>query len=349
MQFDGFAGAQQGSYGQQPQYGQSQFGHPNASFGHQQGYGFEQQQPYGQQEIPSSPTKELSLGAKLSMFVNDVSRQCFGKAGPKIFSLTTADIVTYVTGFVIIIGGYNVLSNGGAGTIVPLSAAVQLMGFVMVFIKAKSSKSVAGISPETLHVWLAGILCRLSVNVIIFWSDHADSYLPADSTCDWAYQVLELGSVLVILALLREIHVVHNQPIGESKMSPVLIGACLILAIVIHPKLNSCWSNLRFAAGQYLEGVAMIPQIVSMAQSGGKVEALTSHYIACSFMAQLMMFSWWWGVQDILSTEEDPSLVPARALLLFSAASVLLLADFMYQYVRAAIKSSSLVLPGIDV
>lgn len=335
--YNGFA--QQSAYGQpQQQYGQQYYGQ-------QQAYGFEQQsQHYSQQEV-RSPKKELSLGTKLSMFAKDI----LGEKGAKLFSLSTGDIVTYVLGFVIIIGGYNALSNGGAGTIVPLAAAIQLMGFVMVLIKAISSKSVAGISPQTLHVWLAGILCRLSVNVIIFWSDHADSYLPSDSTCDWAYQMLEFGSVLVILALLHQIHVVHKQPIEESKMSPVLIGGCLILAVIVHPKLNSCWSNLRFAAGQYLEGVAMIPQIFSMSQQGGKVEALTSHYIACSFVAQLMMFSWWWGVQDILSTEEDPSMIPARALLLFSAASVLFLADFMYQYLRAAMQNVSMVLPGIDV
>lgn len=335
------------------------YGHSTQPYPNQHGFGqpqhaFEMSQPsashYGQQEVRGAPeAKQMGLGTKVSMFINHMTKQMFGKAGSKIFSFSTADLVIYVTGFVLIIMGYNALSNGGAGTIVPLAAAVQLMGFVMVLIKAKSSRSVGGISPQTLHVWLVGILCRLSVNVIIFWSDHADSYLPSDATCDWAYQVLEFGSVLTILALLREIHVVHKQPISESTMSPVLIGACLVLAVVIHPKLNNCWSNLRFAAGQYLEGVAMIPQIYSMAQAGGKVEALTSHYIACSFVAQLLMFSWWWGVQDILTTDEDPSLVPARTLLIFSAASVLFLADFMYQYVRSAIKHAALVLPGVDV
>lgn len=337
-------------FGQTQAYGQQAYGQP---YGQQQNFGFqsfEQQQGYGQATASQAyAPRDVPFGTKVAKFMSSLGMKSLPSSASKVFSLSTVEIFTYLLGFITIIAGYNLLSNGGAGTVVPLAAAIQFMGFLMVLVKAKSSRSVAGISAQTLHIWMVGIFCRLSVNMIILWSDHADSYLPSDATCDWAYQMLELGSGLSIAALLYEIHVVHKQPIAECKMSPVLIVACLILAVIVHPKLNSCWSNMRFAAGQYLEGIAMIPQIVQMAKEGGKVEALTSHYIACSFTASAMMFSWWWGVQDILKTDEYPSTIPARTILLFSTTSVLLLADFMYQYVKAAVKNAALVLPSIDV
>lgn len=320
-------------------FGQQQFGSGQAGFGAQS---FEQQAAYSQSASSGQP----DLGVRINKAVKALQMP---RGLEKAFQASHADMACYFAGFFTMVGGYYFLATGGAGQIVPLAAAVQLMGFVMAYVRARMSRSVAGIAPETLHIWMAGILCRLSVNVIIFWSDHADSYLPSDGMCDWAYQMLEMLSVVVLALLLHEIHVVHRVPIQESKMSPVLIGGCLVLSVLVHPKLNNCWSNLRFAAGQYMEGVAMLPQIMLMAKSGGKVEALTSHYIACSFVAQLMMLKWWHSVQDILKTEDYPSHVPGRMILLFSFLSVLMLADFMYQYVKAIVNKATLVLPGFDV
>lgn len=286
------------------------------------------------------------VGVRVNKFVKELKMP---RGVSKAFKLSHADIACYFGGFFTMVGGYYLLNTGGAGQIVPMAAAVQLMGFVMAYVRARMSRSVAGISPETLHVWLAGILCRLSVNATALWSDHADSYLPSDGTCDWAYQVLEMLSAVVLGLLLLEIHSVHQVPIKESKMSPILIVGSMILSMIVHPKLNNCWSNMRFAAGQYMEGIAMLPQIMLLAKQGGKVEALTSHYIACSFVAQLMMLKWWHSVQEILKTEDYPSQVPGRMILLFALLSVLLLADFMYQYVKAIVTKASLVLPGFDV
>jgi len=341
---------EQQSFGYQPQgFGQTQgFGQNDYGYGYQPQAALMQQSSGSPRRMDAGP--DLTTRVKKFIMTQPWVQSLPQGAVKSILEVSQADIMTYCAGVAMIISGYLFLSNGGAGQVVPLAAAIQLMGFCMAYLRAKTSNCIAGISPQTLHVWLAGILCRLSVNVIIFWSDHADSYLPSDGTCDWAYQILELGSAGVIMALLYEIHVVHRVAIESCKMSPMLIAGGLAMSVLIHPKLNNCWSNLRFAAGQYLEGVAMIPQIMEMAKSNGKVEALTSHYIACSFVASVLMFSWWWGVQSILATDEYPSMIPARMILLSSASSVLLLGDFMYQYVKAALKNAAIMFtPGFDV
>jgi hypothetical protein len=118
-----------------------------------------------------------------------------------------------------------------------------------------------------------------------------------------------------------------------------LIPCCVLLGLVLQPQFRQGWKySLSWAVSFYIDVLALLPQVVMMQRSGGKVEAPIAHYVAATAFSRTsdLMFwcyrsnigpqGWWRGYN-----------VSGTIIIVFHIICLLLLADFMYYYVKARI------------
>ena len=90
-------------------------------------------------------------------------------------------------------------------------------------------------------------------------------YLPVDRSGDWVYQLADIGSLVIVLALLVLIHKKYKgtYDAGNDTM-PIFnfIPACVLMAICVHGDLNdSPFFDVMWTIGLNLDTIAMLPQL----------------------------------------------------------------------------------------
>jgi len=116
-----------------------------------------------------------------------------------------------------------------------------------------------------------------------------------------------------------------------------LIPGCVLLGLVLHPHFRQGWKySLSWSMSFYIDVLALLPQVVMMQRGNGKVEAPIAHYVAAmafSRMSDLIFWyfrwnlgpqGWWHGIN-----------ISGIIIVGFHVVSLLLVADFMYYYIKA--------------
>merc|ERR1719333_311975 len=183
----------------------------------------------------------------------------------------TKVVLTYLVFFLGAVTLYHALS-AGFSSFLTLSAGLQCLGFVLLSLKMRSQRAAPGLSGKTLIMYAATLCFRLSSTV------HLNGCLPVDQTGDWAYQAVEICSLILVGYLMHCVFVSHRTSYQESQDSfPVSIQSavmgCFILAVAIHPNLDR-WPlfDILWTTGCYLETLSMLPQLWMLSKIG-EVEA----------------------------------------------------------------------------
>jgi len=226
------------------------------------------------------------------------------------------------------------------------SAALQCLGFFLLYQKAKKQKSVEGLSSRTLEMYVLVLCFRLSSTLV------KNGYLPVDRSGDWVYQLADIGSLVIVLALLVLIHKTFKSTYDAANDTmPIhnFIPACVLLAICIHGDLNdSPFFDVMWTIGLNLDTISMLPQLWLLTKLGGEVEALTSHFVALQVLSRFCSFAFWfYGYVEI--TPEDQFNAAGYMIIVAHLAQLLLSADFMYYYVCGVMKQTKMMLPSVDV
>lgn len=226
------------------------------------------------------------------------------------------------------------------------SAALQCLGFFLLYQKAKKQKSVEGLSSRTLEMYVLVLCFRLSSTLV------KNGYLPVDRSGDWVYQLADIGSLVIVLALLVLIHKTFKSTYDAANDTmPIhnFIPACVLLAICIHGDLNdSPFFDVMWTIGLNLDTIAMLPQLWLLTKLGGDVEALTSHFVALQVLSRCCSFAFWfYGYVEI--TPEDQFNAAGYMIIVAHLAQLLLSADFMYYYVCSVVKRSKMSLPVMEI
>merc|ERR1719378_873404 len=238
-------------------------------------------------------------------------------------------------------------SSGGSSpdrdfsAIVTAAAYSQLIGFLVLAVKAHGTKSVAGLSSKTLVMFVLYYLCRLPATSL------KSGYNPVDSTGDYMYQMVDFMALLVVLHLLYCVHKTHVHSYQEEHDSAPLLPLvlpCIICGIFVRAGFNrNPMFDSFFAISLNLETFVMIPQLWMLAKLGGKVDNLTCHYVATTVAANIMTFVWWWYCAPELE-ERGPCLL-AQIVVGEQFVKLLFASDFMFYYVQAWINGQSVTLP----
>lgn len=246
---------------------------------------------------------------------------------------------------------YQSFDNLGLSTLITLTIGIQVFGYMCLRLKISQQRSVAGISAKTL------ILQALSYGLRLCSTTWLKGYIPVDETGDWLYQLLDVFALLMVLQILYCVLKSHRQTYQEEhdNFKVYTMGiCCFILAVLIHPDLNNrpVFDTL-WATALYIDVVSMMPQLAMITKTGGEVEALTSHFVgatAASKIASLVF--WYYGFSELAPLDGSFNLA-GWAIIAAHVLQVLLLADFMFYYVRARVSMgchSTLKLPTtIDI
>jgi len=221
---------------------------------------------------------------------------------------------------------------------------VQCLGFLLLSVKVSATKSVAGLSSKTLTLFVLHFTTRLTSTSM------KNGYIPVDATGDYIYQLLDFFSLLLVLQLLFRMHKTHAYSYQEEfdtlPIVPIVIP-CIIVGIFIHGNFNkNFFFDTIWQISANFEAFTMVPQLWMMARMGGKVDSVTSHFVACTVISAVLQFTfWWWTAVEL--NKRGPCLA-YPLLLCLQIFKLLLGADFMYYYTLACFGGRDVVLPDMN-
>jgi len=216
---------------------------------------------------------------------------------------------------------------------------LEILGLIMLRRKIKSRDSVSGISGMTFVMYAVVYLCRFGLS------------LPYDNMLQFSYHLnpnfqwkdldfdasLGLVSLVLVLDILRNIFVTHRktyQTEFDTLKAWYLIPACWTISILVRPHFSNwpfvygyCWSSTL-----YMDVLALMPQVVMMANSGGKVSTPIANFVAatsisrCGDLFHSLVF-----VGEVRHTEPFSYWLAVFVQIVH----LLLVADFMYYFCKA--------------
>jgi len=244
-------------------------------------------------------------------------------------------VAVYALFIGLILAMHHLVANGEFSSIMTMSVMVQCLGFALLAIQSLSSGSAAGISARALGLDAFALCCRLSSTLWL------QGYLPVDASGDWVFQAVELCTLTLVIWLLYHVLVQQRatyQSEADSCPAVPLMLLSLMLAALFHADMNArpVFDTL-WMTGLFADVIAVLPQLWLIARTGGRAEALTSHYIAAMALSRLFSGLFMWAARHDITCTEWVSGVN-HAIWAILAAHVLhfvLIADFGYYYMKA--------------
>jgi len=267
------------------------------------------------------------------MFASDVLVSNLAKKAPP-----TQVSVAYGVFFVGVFMVYHFVANGEFSSILTMSVMFQCLAFCLLGMQQWTRNSAAGISAQSLILEAISFICRLSSTTWL------NGYLPVDASGDFVYQLVDFCSLMLVLWLLYRVLVAHRHSYEAEKDSlpilPMVLGS-LVLAAFLHADMNNrpIFDTL-WMTGLFTGVVSVLPQLYLIIQTGGVIQACTSHYIAMMAVSRVLSGTFMWHARfDVTCAPWIEGFSHAIwAILAAHAIHLLLLADFTYYYVKAVIK-----------
>jgi len=234
--------------------------------------------------------------------------------------------------------GGNLMRADAADLLGYMSTSCETLGLLMLQYKIKSQASVKGISGMTVAMYTLVFLSRQYLLL------PERSWLFIDG---WTVELLQLPSILIVLDILCSVFKTHRSTY-EADLDVLkikyIIPLCVGLAVVLHPHFaQGEWHSFLWTSYLYMDVFALLPQIVMMAKSGGKIEAPIAHFVAATAI-RWMIDLWFWYFDFDLGPQGYYKGVNLSGILIvaFHVLSLGLVADFMYYYIKARIRGSRL-------
>jgi len=235
------------------------------------------------------------------------------------------------------------VSGGDFSMVLTASATIQFLGFSFLVLKVcvTGPRGLDELSSQSLCLFAIYLCFRLSSTCVM------NGYIPVDPSGDWFYQLMDVCSLGCVLYLLRSMHVNPTYTYYNEKdtmaISP-LLWPCILAGIFIHGNFNrNAMYDAIWQISTNIETLAMLPQLMLLSKTGGKVDTTTCHWIACTVVSCLCRFQFWAYAWEELH-EECP--VAAWNILIVHILQLLLCADFMFYYAKAWVNGKEMILPA---
>lgn len=213
-----------------------------------------------------------------------------------------------------------------------ISSIAEAFGLLMLRRKIQRQESVCGISGRSVKMYVLVYTIRGLLQFPAF------SVLALD---DWAVKALELAALVMVADVCYSVFVSYRSSYEEEldvlKLR-YLIPSCVVLGLLIRPDLRQdLLPTLGWTMTLYLDVMALMPQVVMMSRGGGKVEAPISHFVAATAVSRSVDLSFWYYAFDTVGPENSDAYLNYSGWLIvfFHVLHLLLIADFLYYYVRA--------------
>lgn len=244
--------------------------------------------------------------------------------------------VAYGIFLTFILGLFHLIVNDALSAILTIAEMLQCLAVGLLCIQVIfASSGASGISAKAVVLDAVALCCRLSSTMWL------NGYLPVDASGDWFFQAVDIFTLGMLLWLLHQVLVERNDKYQAEKDNfPIwpLLSVSLLLGVLFHADMNSrpLFDSLWMTA-LVLSSMAVLPQLWLITRTGGKVEALTSHYIACMALGRLCSGIFMWHAREDVTCAEWVDGINHSILMIISAhlLHLLLLGDFAYYYVKA--------------
>lgn len=259
------------------------------------------------------------------------------KSTSKMAMPTPVTIAYVVFGLVGVIV-HHAVAGGEFSSILTMSVIVQCLGVSFLCLQVLTTNSAAGISAGALMLDACSFGFRLSSTTWL------DGYLPVDESGDHVYQIVDMCSLALVFWLLYQVLVVKRSSYQESEdqlpVLPMVVG-CLIIAALSFGNMNARpLFDAFWMAGLLCGVVAVMPQLSLVMKSGGRAEALTSHYIAALAVARVLSGIFMWYARFDITCDEWVTGINHTVIVILGAhlLHLVLLSDFAYYYARSVMK-----------
>jgi hypothetical protein len=210
-----------------------------------------------------------------------------------------------------------------------VSIILEVGGLCMLRHKIQVRGSVNGISGMTMVMYAAVYAIRIYLSM-------PASYAWKDLNMDGMFTIIPL---LLVCDILKSIFMTHRSSYdAELDILQVkyLIPSCIGIACILRPHFHF-WSasySMVWSSCLYMDVLALMPQVVMMSRSGGKIEAPIAHFVAATFLSRME------DLWDSLMYHENSHASSDDAfsywmVIFVQAIHLLLVADFMYYYMKA--------------
>jgi len=224
----------------------------------------------------------------------------------------------------------------GLSTLLTLSVLIQVVALGALVIAVCTRESVRGISLRSIGMQGVSFFLRLSSTCWL------KGYIPVDSTGDWLYQLADASAWFLCMNLCYMITHTYRKTYQEAEdtfAAKYVCVACCVLAGLNHPDLNNRpFFDAIWTASLYVDVVSTLPQLWMIGKLGGKIDALSAHYVALIAFARLVDMIFWYHGFEELAPENGGFNLAGWTVLGAHMVHLLLMWDFLYCYVRAIYK-----------
>lgn len=225
-----------------------------------------------------------------------------------------------------------------------VSVVLESYGLISIIQKIRGNESVSGISGNTFIMFALSYVLRECETLIVSHKFLGNFHLTLNGT---SLELLQIVSLPLVASILWSIFKTYRQSLQEELdilQVKHLIPGCILFAVVIHPTFaqgfmySLCWT-ISF----YVDVMALLPQVVMMSQGTGKVEAPIANFVAATTFSRIVDLWFWYFRFDLgpqgywLGFNYSGYLIVGLHLV-----SLLIVADFMYYYMRSRIRSATL-------
>jgi len=235
-------------------------------------------------------------------------------------------------------------SDRSFSCILTAASCVQLLGFLLLTVKVRGNKSVAGVSSKTLELYALFFMCRLSSTL---WKS---GYIPVDRSGRSVYQIMDACSLVVVIQLLFCIHKTHKWTYqGDQDTVSIipLVPPCVVLGYFVHANLNrSELFDTIWATSTNIDTLAMLPQLWMMTKIGGQVDGCTAHFVFAMTCSRGMALMFWLSAYKDL--EGEGSALAGKQIVVAHILQLLLAADFLYYYLKAKFAGKNMRVPSLS-
>jgi len=218
-----------------------------------------------------------------------------------------------------------------------VSVGLEVLGLLMLRHKIMLRNNVNGISGQSMVMYAVVYFVRIFLSMPGSW-DFEWKDVDFDAWFAGVSLILDLSIIYSIFATHRSS---YQDDLDMLKVK-YLIPACFFLALLVRPHFHQ-WDFMygyTWSSCFYIDIFALVPQVVMMAQGGGKVEAPIAHFVAATFLSRMG------DIWDSLMYENDLRVtdnVSFWTVVVGQGLHLLLVADFMYYYMKARTSGAKLL------
>jgi len=241
---------------------------------------------------------------------------------------------------------YHRVSNKDFSAVITAASVVQCMGFLVLSLRVRTHKSVAGISAKTMGMFVLFLAIRLCSTTL------KKGYIPVDRSGQYFYQLMDMWTMCLAAHILYCCHKTYSHSYQEEHDTlPINIVAipCVVLAFFVHGNLNrNPFFDIIWFISLNLETIAMLPQLWMMSNIGGKVSTVSSQFVAANVLSRVMVVTFWlWAYSEL--KQKDGSNLVGQQIMGAYLVQLFLSADFAFYYVKGLLDGTdAVVLPQAE-